>query len=282
MRALKNVTKGMIRNVHEIILTFFFSMGKAMKTLIIAKYTIIEGIYNKVIHMTLILGVLGISLSVFISSIVVTEHNIIIASLLSAFGRLSAVLLLVLLSITSIMREQQDKTLELILSLPLNRSIYFMGKTLGFFFFSFMVCLVWAVLVSFYVPFFNALNWGIGLFYEATLMVLLGVLVASTFKNVVPAVLVAILFYVTARSMNALELIATNPLVTADSATLSLMRESLRIINLLLPDLDRFADASKLFSLDDLSNHLYFLLQALVYGYLISMVCLFDFYRKNL
>ena len=88
----------------------------------IAYYTLLEALRNRLMWLLGLVLVIGIGLSGFLSDLAVTEQKETQVALLAAFLRFTAVFLMVIFVVTSLVREANDKGLELVLALPLPRA----------------------------------------------------------------------------------------------------------------------------------------------------------------
>ena len=74
----------------------------------------------------------GVGIAGFLSQLALTESAALQVGVLAAFFRICAVFLTGTFVVTSIVRESNDKGIELLLSLPISRSTYFLGKLAGY------------------------------------------------------------------------------------------------------------------------------------------------------
>ena len=81
----------------------------------IAYYTLLEALRNRLMWLLGLVLVIGIGLSGFLSDLAVTEQKETQVALLAAFLRFTAVFLMVIFVVTSLVREANDKGLELVL-----------------------------------------------------------------------------------------------------------------------------------------------------------------------
>ena len=98
----------------------------------IARYTLLEALRNRLLWLALILVAGGLAFTQFLQQVAITESNQVQAALLAAVVRFGAVFMLASFVVTSMVREFNDKVMELILSRPLRRSRYFFGKLTGY------------------------------------------------------------------------------------------------------------------------------------------------------
>lgn len=249
----------------------------------IARLTFIEALRNRLLG--LIIGTLIIlfALAEFTGALAITEAGEIQAVLLASLLRLFAVFVVSLFVITSMVREFNDKGLELVLSLPVPRASYFLGKFAGFALLSLIFALLCGLLLLLYAAPPVVLVWGLSLFCELLLMVALSLLCLFTFNQVLPAMTVVAVFYVLARSIAAIQLIATNPLANPELLSQDFITGLLKVIAFLIPELERFTNAEWLLGTTPQWSVLGPVFgQTLVYIVLLSGVALFDLYRKEL
>ena len=109
--------------------------------------------------------VVGISFGLveFIGDLAITEHRITQAAILAAFLRMSAVVIVTLFVVSSSVRELQDKTLEMILAMPIHRSSYYLGKMAGFIQVTIIVAVIFSGLLLLYASPEQVLIWGVSL-----------------------------------------------------------------------------------------------------------------------
>ena len=77
---------------------------------------------NRLLWLSLLVVAVSFGLVEFIGALTITEHRVTQVAVLAAFLRLSAVLIVTMFVVSSTLRELQDKTLEMILAMPLPRS----------------------------------------------------------------------------------------------------------------------------------------------------------------
>ena len=98
----------------------------------IAYYTFIEALRNRLFILTLTGLVCLLGVAEFAGELAVTGSRGIQAVLLAAIARWFIVLITALFVITSMARDFNDKGVEMMLSLPLSRAAWYLGKYAGF------------------------------------------------------------------------------------------------------------------------------------------------------
>ena len=93
--------------------------------LVIAKYTLLEALRNRLLWLALTIACIAFGVSAFIGDVAITEHTQIQMAILSALLRISGVVMLTLIVVTTVLREMQDKSLELLLAMDIPRASYY-------------------------------------------------------------------------------------------------------------------------------------------------------------
>lgn len=250
--------------------------------LIIAKYTLLEALRNRLMWLQAAVLLIGIGLSGFLAEVAVTESRQIQLAMLGAFLRYSAVFLLATFVVTSIVREANDKGLEGVLALPLPRASYALGKLTGYCALALIPALSAAIVVATMVPADQALLWTLTLIAELWLVAGFSLLCVFTFNQVMASLSAVFAFYLLARSVTALQLIGHGPF-RRDTPSQWVLNTLLDGLSKVLPRLDDFARTDWLvYGGGDLSTLPAVAAQAAVYLTLLAAAALFDLYRKNL
>jgi len=204
------------------------------------RFTFLEAVRSRVGLVALALIGAGVALGQFLDQIALTESQAIRTTALAAIYRLGAVFLIASFVITSVVREHNDKGLELWLSLPVSRAAYLLGKWAG--------C-VWAALLLgalFSLPLLlttepaRTAAWSLSLMLELCLVASVSLLCVLTFSNVVSSLAAVASFYVLARVMAALLVIGASPVAPHESTSFVAANWVLGAIAALLPRLDHF------------------------------------------
>jgi ABC-type transport system involved in multi-copper enzyme maturation permease subunit len=249
----------------------------------LASYVLLEALRTRFFAIIIILLFTGIGLTLFLGQVAIIETYAIQSSLLAAFLRLAAMYMVSLFVITSTVHEFNDRTIYLLLSLPLPRSVYFIGKFHGFAFVAFFTALTFGSALLSYVPFPAVSLWTLSLFCELLIITALSLWCILTFQHTIQAFSAVVGFYILARSINAMQLMAQGPLNIAPSWIDQLINLLIKLIAMLLPNLERFTQSSWLIyasgSLEILTE---IIVQTIIYILFLLTLSLFDLYRKNL
>ncbi len=250
--------------------------------LTISRFTIIESLRNRLLLLSLLIIAISFAMVEFIGDLAITEHRETQIAILAAFLRMCAVVITTLFVVSSTVRELHDKTLEMILAMPIQRSSYYLGKLIGYFYIAAIVSVIFAALLVLYADPEQVVIWTISLFFELILVVALSLVMLFTF-NQVPAALTAVfIIYGASRIVTSILLMAKYPIIAHTSVAQQFMDSFIELITWLLPDLHRFTQTEWLtYNTADWAILLPLLGQTVVYLLLLSFIALFDFYRKN-
>lgn len=255
-------------------------MFKQIQT--IAFYTLLEALRNRLSWLIVAIALIGIALSGFLKDVALTESVQLQAALLAAFLRFSAVFLMATFVVTSMVREMNDKGLELLLALPLARSSYLAGKLLGYGVLAMMPAILFAALSALFSPFDQAILWGISLTFELWIVIAFAILCVLSMNQILAALSATIGFYLLARSITTLLFIANDPLA-ANTTSQIWMQKVMNFVGSIVPHLDQFTRTEWLVY----GNGHWSMLSMLAVQCGLSIVLLgaaglFDLYRKNI
>jgi ABC-type transport system involved in multi-copper enzyme maturation permease subunit len=218
----------------------------------------------------------------FIGDLAITEHRVTQVAILAAFLRLCAVLIIAMFVVTSTVRELHDKTLEMILAMPIRRGSYYLGKLIGYFYIAALITVLFSALLLLYADPEQVAIWMISLFLELVLIVALSLVMLFTFNQVPSALTGVFIIYGASRIVTSIFLMAKYPIVAHTTLAQQFMDGFIELLTWLLPDLHRFTQTEWLaYNTADWSTLLPLLGQTIIYLLLLSFIALFDFYRKN-
>ena len=250
--------------------------------LTISRYTIIETLRNRLLLLTLLVIGISFALVEFIGDLAITEHRVTQVAILAAFLRISAVVMVTLFVVSSTVRELQDKTLEMILAMPIRRGNYYLGKLIGYFYIALLVSILFSVLLLLYADAEQVFIWMTSLFLELILVVALSLVMLFTFNQVPSALTAVFIIYGASRIVTSIFLMAKFPIIAHTSMAQQFMDAIIELMTWLLPDLHRFTQTEWLtYNTAEWSVLLPLFGQTMVYLIFLSFIALFDFYRKN-
>ena len=252
------------------------------KILTISKFTIIESMRNRLLWLSLLVVAVSFGLVEFIGDLAITEHRVTQVAVLAAFLRLSSVVILAMFVVSSTVRELQDKTLEMILAMPIHRSSYYLGKLAGFIQVAVIIAVIFSAMLMLYAPVDQVMIWGISLLLELILVVAFGLVMLFTFNQVPAALAGVFIIYAASRTATSIYLMAKYPIIPHTSAAQKFMDGFVEFLTWLLPDLYRFTQTEWLaHGTGSFSLLIPVASQTVIYLLLLSAIALFDFYRKN-
>ena len=248
----------------------------------ISRFTIIESLRNRLLLLSFLVIGISFGLVEFIGDLAITEHRVTQVAILAAFLRMSAVVIVTLFVVSSTVRELHDKTLEMILAMPIHRGYYYLGKLFGFFYIAAVISILFALLLMLYASPEQVVIWSISLFLELLLVVALSLVMLFTFNQVPSALTAVFIIYGASRIATSIYLMAKFPIIAHTSAAQQFMDGFIELLTWLLPDLHRFTQTEWLaYNTAEWMNLLPLLGQTVVYLIFLSFIALFDFYRKN-
>lgn len=257
-------------------------MGRPGQIATIARSTVLEAWRTRFAVMLAVLLAVALGMALFSGELAITETRQTQAALTAAFLRLGLVLLTALFVIGSVSREFADKVADLTLSLPLPRAGWFLGRLAGFMAVAGLSVLPVMALLLAFAPAPAVALWGLTLLGELLIVSAAALAFALTFTQLMPAFAAFLAFYLLARTIEAIRLMAHGPLVTENTAGERLLVRLVDGVGWLLPDLARFGRSAWLAYTPDWSALGPVAGQSLVYVLLLASVGLFDLYRRNL
>ena len=253
------------------------------KIFTIAFYTFLEATRNRLLWLVLAFVVIGFGLAQFVSEIAVAESATFQSSFLAAMLRFFAVFTIALFVITSMVREFDDKGLELVLSLPIPRYHYFLGKLSGFCLVAVITAIFCGLVLLVHAPPGQVALWVFSLSCELLIITALSMLCLFTFSQVTLALSAVMAFYLLSRSIEAMQLMAHHPIARSNSWSQRAIEHFIDGVAFLLPDLARFTSSEWLvYHTGGWQEVAPIAGQTLVYLALLAGAALFDLYRKNL
>ena len=256
---------------------------RSQQIVTIARFTLLEAFRTRLLWLFVIVLALILGTTYFIQQLAITESVRLQIAFSAAATRFAAVFVLSLHVLASIVREFNDKGLELTLSFDLRRSHYILGRLLGFMLIALLMALIAILPQLALAPLQAALQWGLSLALELAIMSALSLFCIVTFTQLMPAASFVFGFYLLARSLTAIRLMSDTPLVGDGTWSHQVISWLVDALALVLPALDRFTQSAWLVdstaSWPALGANA---VQASLYTVLLGAAAMFDFYRRNL
>ena len=256
---------------------------RSQQIVTIARFTVLEAWRTRLPWLFVVVLGLILGAAYFLQQLAITESTRLQIAFAAAVTRFAAVFILSLHILTSIVREFNDKGLELTLSFDIRRSYYILGRLLGFALIASLMAVIATLPQLLLAPLSAALQWGISLVLELALMAALSLFCIVTFTQLMPAASFVFGFYLLARTLTAIRLMSDTPLFGGGTLTHQVATWLIDLLALVLPALDRYTQSIWL------SDHAAawpvlaaLALQTLLYIVLLVAAAMFDFYRRNL
>jgi ABC-type Na+ efflux pump permease subunit len=225
---------------------------------------------------------LGVALGLFTAQLAITEGRLLQTAVVAALLRLLAVLIVATQVVASVRREADERRLELMLALPLARPVQYLGRLAGFATLAVLLAACCALPLLLWAAPWAVLAWGISLGLELALVAAAALFFAMSLSQLVPALAATAGLYVLARSISAIQAIASGPLAE-DSFAHQLGRGTLSALALLVPDLERTTRTEwLLYGAPDPRTLSVALAGMLAYTALLAVAGTFDFQRRAL
>ena len=249
---------------------------------ILARFALIEARRGGLPWLVLASVVVVLGIAGFLSQVAVTESLQLQASITAALLRACAVFLVAIHVVTSMVRESGDKGLDLILSLPVSRSQYYLGKLLGYAGCGAAISVCFALPLFIWCPPLAVALWWLSLLAETVMVAAISLFFVTTLAQVVPAISATAGLYLLARAIGGIQAIAGGPLA-AETWSQAGARWIVDAIALLLPRLEAATRAEWLiYGLPGWREIAGPLVGLALYAALASAAGLFDFHRRNL
>lgn len=248
----------------------------------IARITLLEALRSRMNWVAIVAMGAAFGVVQFLSQVAMIEVAQIQIAIMAALQRAIGVFLIAAFCITSLARESNDKITELFLSQPAPRAEYYLGKISGCAGVAVILAAAFTAPLAVYCPLAQAAIWGASLACELLLVAAISIFCAISLTHVTAAFAATAGFYLLARSIGAMQIIAATPISVAPSWTDDVLRWILDGIALIMPNLDRMTLTSWLVdqapSVGVLSE---LFLQTVLYLILIGSATMVDLYRKN-
>lgn len=252
------------------------------QTATVARYVLVEARRSALPWLAAASLIAALALAGFLSQLAITEASALQASACAALLRVCAVFLLATHVAASVVREANDKGLELALALPMPRAAWYLGKLLGFAGAGILIATLFALPLLAWARPWDVAGWWLALAAEIAVVAAAALFFASALGQTVAAIAAALGLYVLARSIAAIQIIAASPLA-GDNAAAAAARWLVDTLALLLPRLDAVARGDWLLYGAPATAELALAIGGLaIYFVLLAAAGLFDFSRKNL
>jgi len=252
-----------------------------MRSGYLARLVLIEARRGALPWLALAAVVLTFGLAAFLSEVALTESRALELAVFAALGRACAVFLLAAHVAASVVRDANDKGLELGLALPLPRARLYLGRLVGYAICAAALGALFSVPLLLWADPLPVALWALSLVLEITLVAAAALFFAVSLGHVVAALACTLGLYLLARSIAGIQALAETPLAEP-SATHEVARWGVEAVALLLPRLDAVTRTEwLLYGLAEPRLYLHAIAGLLIYLTLLVAAGLFDFQRES-
>lgn len=253
-----------------------------LSTFTVAWYVLVEARRSGLPWLAAACALAALGFSGFLSQVAITEGAALQAAASAALLRGCAVFLIAAHVVASVVREANDKGLELALALPISRSAWYLGKLIGFACAGTLIAGLFALPLLAWAAPADLIAWCLALAAETALVAAAALFFASALGQTVAAIAATAGLYLLARAISTIQAIAGGPLA-GDSLAGQAARWLVDALALLLPRLDGVARGDWLLYGAPPAAELAQALSGLaIYILLLAAAGLFDINRRNL
>ncbi|OGT82294.1 MAG: hypothetical protein A3H91_17775 [Gammaproteobacteria bacterium RIFCSPLOWO2_02_FULL_61_13] len=248
----------------------------------IARITLLEALRSRLIWVAVAAIGVAFGAAQFLSQVAMIEVAQIQVAIMAALLRATGVFLLAAFCITSLVREANDKITELFLSQPAARWEYYLGKIAGCAGVAMVLAAGFSLPLAIYSPAVQVTVWAASFACELLIIAAISIFCAVSLTQVTSAFAATAGFYLLARSISAMQVIAATPITLEQTWTDAALKWIVDAIALAMPALDRMTLTGWIIDQPPAASEISgVLLQTLVYLLLIGAATLVDLYRKN-
>ena len=248
----------------------------------VAWYVLVEARRSGLPWLAAVCALAALGLSGFLSQVAITEREALQASASGALLRGCAVFLIAAHVVASVVREANDKGLELALALPISRPAWYFGKLIGFACASALIAVLFALPLLAWAAPADVIAWCLALAAETALVAAAALFFASALGQTTAAITSTAGLYLLARAISTIQAIAGGPLA-GDGMAGQASRWLVDVIALILPRLDAVAQGDwLLYGAPPAAELAQSLAGLALYLLLLAAAGLFDISRRNL
>jgi ABC-type transport system involved in multi-copper enzyme maturation permease subunit len=251
-----------------------------MPAAILARLVLLEARRSALPWLAVAAAASALVVAAFLSSVALTEGRELRISVVAALLRACAVFLIAAQVAASVQREIDDKGLEQMLSLPLSRTVHYLGRLAGFAACAIALAVLFSLPIALWTPPARLVPWTVSLAVECTLVAAAALFFSMSLGQLVGAISATLGLYLLARAMPAIQAIASGPLAD-ESLVGRLARHSVDTLAFLLPRLDGVTKTEwLLYGVPGGADYAWALGGVALYVMLLIAAGLFDFYRR--
>lgn len=250
---------------------------------VVARFTLLEAWRSRLPWLLAAAVVCTMAAAVLASGLAITESSRFRSTLFAGGLRFAWVFILAVYVIGSLSRELNERGFETALSLELTRSTWVLGKLAGFVLLAVIGTLaLYPLLAALSAP-AAAAAWSLSLMFELSIVIAAATFFTLSLSSLPAAAALTGAFYLLARAIDALLLIAGGSPLLAPGPWRDFARLAIEALAWLLPRLARFAPGDWLVSAPPAPGLLAIQgLQAIAFVLLLGVAASVDFHRRDL
>lgn len=251
---------------------------------VLIRYVLTAARRDKLFLSLLAIMVVGVFISLFMSTSAVIEKEHFSIVYLASSLRMLGLIGLILFVVFFIRRSFTDRDVEYLLTRPVSRQSFIISHAAAFS----LLSLAISVLISLALTYFcfqighgkGALYWSAGLICEYILLVNVALFFSMVLVSPVGAALSTLGFYVLGRLMGQLLYIAKHPSI--DVPGYDILSGAFQMISMLIPRLDLMTQTSwLLYGPQSAGDFLFIIAQSVIFLFLILLAALIDLRRRQ-
>ena len=255
------------------------------QTISLFKYLLLGVISRRLISLVVIVFVVASLSATFISELAIINSENISVALQGDFLRYSLAFLALLLVTSNVAEDYESKQFERLLTMPLSRWQYIIAQLLVILVIATLLSLPVVAIVSFSTSLEIAVYWALALWFEIVLISLIGLLGILSLEKIPQAIFFSLAIYLLAKFSGVISQ------MLSESVKLSEGSASNRFAELVFDGVLHVMPGSQAFA----QNNVFFdptlipgvllvdqLVTVLVYSAFLVVVCMIDFYRKEI
>ncbi|HAC35382.1 MAG TPA: hypothetical protein DCF45_12775 [Gammaproteobacteria bacterium] len=246
------------------------------KIVLLSRHYIEDAVCSSTTRLFLCFLLIAIMGGEFVARLGIIEQEVFRISLQAFSLRLVAVMFIAAQVSASYSEQSRNGQLQVLMATEVSRSQYLAGRAVGLACYAFFLSSAVALSLAFWVFEPALLVWAAGLFLELLVVGLFTLFVVITYQTVAVAMILTAAFYLLARLIEPLTLMAGNPAVGLTGDLLVALRS-------ILPDLGRFNQVDWLvYGVDEGVSSLATGLEGVLFGLLVYCAVHIDFRRRQL
>src|SRR5262245_3522646 len=174
----------------------------------IAHATVLEAVRSRMLWLVGAVLALTLGVASFLPQVALIDSAPIQCAVVGALLRACAAFLTVSFVVMSMVREFNDKILELMLAQPWPRAVYLFGKFVGFATAAIALALILSLPLLLFVPAERIPVWSLSLACELIILTAMSLFFVTTLTHIVPALAAVLGFYILARAITAIPITA--------------------------------------------------------------------------